>query len=105
MSAPHKVHLEATKHMLYHIKGIQEFEIFYEVGDSNGLPGFTNADWVGDCEEQKSTSYLFQLHTGSITWCSCKQLVIALSSTEAKYRALMNGGKKINVVMIPFSST
>jgi hypothetical protein len=51
MSAPHKVHLEATKHMLRYIKGIQEFEIFYEVGDSNGLCGFTNADWTGDCEE------------------------------------------------------
>jgi hypothetical protein len=46
MSAPHKVHFEVTKHMLRYIKGIQEFGIFFEVGDSNGLCGFTNADWA-----------------------------------------------------------
>jgi len=36
--------------VLHYIKGIQEFGIFYEVGDSNGLHGFTNADWGGECE-------------------------------------------------------
>lgn len=80
--------------MLRYIKGIQEFGIFFEVGDSNGLCGFTNADWAWDHEEQKSTtSYLFQLGNGSITWCFCKQLMVALSSTEVKYQALQRGQK------------
>jgi len=58
MSAPHKVHLEETKHMLRYLKGIQEFEIFYEVGYNNGLREFINGDWMGDCEERKSTTKL-----------------------------------------------
>jgi tRNA U38,U39,U40 pseudouridine synthase TruA len=62
MNASHKVDLEATKHVLHNIKGIHEFGIFCEAKNSNGLRRFTDLDWAGDCEEQKSTTcYLFQL--------------------------------------------
>jgi hypothetical protein len=68
ISALHKVHLETTKHVLHYIKGIQEFGIFYEVGDNNGLHGFTNTNWGGECEKWKSTiGYLFQLSNKPIT--------------------------------------
>jgi hypothetical protein len=84
MNGLHKVHLKASKHVLCYIKGIQEFGIFYEVGDNNGLHGFTHLDWARDCEEQNSTTYyLFQLNNGPITWCSYKQPMVALSSTKA----------------------
>jgi hypothetical protein len=95
MNAPYKVHLEATKHVLHNIKGIHEFGIFYEARDSNGLYGFIDLDWAGDCEEQKSTTcYLFQLGNGPITWCSCKQPTVALSLTKAAYRALAKEAKE-----------
>jgi hypothetical protein len=42
MSALHKVHFETTKHVLHYIKRTQEFGIFNEVGNINGLHRFTN---------------------------------------------------------------
>ena len=52
----------------------------------NGILGFTDLDWAGDIDSQKSTSgYVFTLYGGAIFWKSRKQNVIATSSTEAKY--------------------
>ena len=47
---------------------------------------YSDADWCGDKEDQRSaTGYFFQVFGASISWCSRKQLVVALSSCEAEY--------------------
>ncbi|RZC15548.1 Copia protein isoform B [Glycine soja] len=47
-----------------------------------------DSDWCGDKVERKSTtSYLFKFLGTSISWCSKKQQVVALSSCEAEYIA------------------
>lgn len=52
------------------------------------LSGFTDADWAGDADDRHSTSgYCFITGSTMISWCSKKQSVVALSSTEAKYVA------------------
>lgn len=56
--------------------------------------GIIDLDWARDCEEQKSTGYLFPLGNGPITWCSCKQPIVALSSTKAEYQALAEEAKE-----------
>jgi hypothetical protein len=51
------------------------------------LAGYTNADWVGNAADRRSTSgYAFSIGSAAIAWSNKKQLTVALSSTEAEYR-------------------
>eukprot|EP00253_Pinus_taeda_P023562 PITA_23562 len=50
------------------------------------LVGFTDFDWAGDPNDQKSTAiYVFTLGSGPITWACKQQSAISLSSAEAEY--------------------
>jgi len=47
------------------------------------LFGFSDADWGGCADEQKSTrTYIFTINNTPITWCTKKQTCIALSFTK-----------------------
>ena len=57
--------------------------------------GFTDSDWAGDPNDQKSTAgYVFTLGSGPITWSCKKQSSISLSSTEAEYRGAVEANKE-----------
>eukprot|EP00253_Pinus_taeda_P033351 PITA_33351 len=59
------------------------------------LVGFTDSDWVGDPDDQKSTiGYVFTLGSGPITWDCKKQSAISLSSTEAEYCGAIEASKE-----------
>eukprot|EP00253_Pinus_taeda_P015592 PITA_15592 len=59
------------------------------------LVGFTDSDWAGDPDHQKSTAgYVFTLGSGPITWACKKQSVISLSSVEAEYRGVIEASKE-----------
>ena len=52
------------------------------------LTGWSDSDWAGDVDHKRSTTgYCFTLGAGGISWSSKKQPTVALSSTEAEYRA------------------
>ena len=52
------------------------------------LVGYTDLDWVGSVEDQKSTSgCCFGLGSDVISWFNRKQTSVALSSVEAEYVA------------------
>eukprot|EP00253_Pinus_taeda_P010433 PITA_10433 len=59
------------------------------------LVGFTDSDWAGDPDDQKSTAgYVFTLRSGPITWACKKQAAISLSSVEAEYRGAVEASKE-----------
>eukprot|EP00253_Pinus_taeda_P007458 PITA_07458 len=59
------------------------------------LVGFTDSDWDGNPDDQKSTvSYAFTLGSGPITWACKNQGVISLSSSEAEYRGAVEASKE-----------
>jgi hypothetical protein len=57
------------------------------------LVGFTDSDWVGDNDDQKSTfGYVFHFSTGPLVWSCKKQKVVSLSTTEEEYCGIFHAG-------------
>ncbi|WVZ02011.1 hypothetical protein V8G54_022817 [Vigna mungo] len=89
MHDPRQPHLYAVKHIFRYLKGTADHGLYFPriVEDTNNvLEAWCDADWSGDQVDRKSTfGYLFKLMGASISWCSKKQAVVALSSCEAEY--------------------
>jgi hypothetical protein len=58
--------------------------------------GYSDANWNGDRDTLHSTSgYVFIASHGAIGWSSCRQSMVALSSTESEYIGLANAGQPL----------
>lgn len=85
---PHENHWHAGKRVLRYIAGTLDYGITYTRGGDSNLVGFCDSDWAGDIDGRRSvTGYCFSLGSGVISWISKKQPTVALSSTEAEYKA------------------
>lgn len=92
---PHAEHMTAAKHLLRYLNNTVNFKITYRKTGENVL-AFADADWAGSCDDRKSyTGYTLMLAGASVSWESCKQQTVALSSTEAEYMALSSASKEI----------
>ena len=83
-------HVPALKHVLRYLSGTKSYGITYGdiLGHPNYFHGYADASF-GNADGCKSTTgYVFKMAGGAITWYLKKQLVMALSSTEAEYIAL-----------------
>ena len=59
------------------------------------LEGYSDANWIADSEESKSTSgYVFTLGGATISWKSFKQTCIARSTIELEFIALDKTGEE-----------
>ncbi|XP_062987375.1 uncharacterized protein LOC134401944 [Elgaria multicarinata webbii] len=75
-----------VKRVMRYLKGTVDARLKLPRGTSMELIGFVDADWAGDESDHKSTSgSLFIYNGGTISWASKKQVVVAMSSTEAEY--------------------
>ena len=91
MQEPHKLHWKVAKQILRYVHGTITFGIHYAADFALDLIGFTDSDWAGNSIDRKSTSrYSLSLGSGPICWSSKKQAAIALSSSEAEYRGVVN---------------
>ncbi|XP_031247783.1 secreted RxLR effector protein 161-like [Pistacia vera] len=82
-------HWIACKRVLRYIKGISKHGLIFRKNQNFLLEGYANADWASDIGDRRSTSgYRIFLGGNLVQWCSGKQRAVALSSTEAEYRAL-----------------
>ncbi|CAJ2654885.1 unnamed protein product [Trifolium pratense] len=53
--------------------------------------GYANSDYAGDLDDRKSTSgYVFMIGSKAVSWCSKKQPIVTLSTTEAEFIAAAN---------------
>ena len=79
------------KRIFCYLKGTQHYGLLYKKGNSDNCSGFSDADWDGDLDDQKSTSgYVFQIGETAISWRSKKQKCMALSTAKAEYVALLS---------------
>ena len=86
MENPTEIHLLAAKRILRYLQETRDFGLFYKKGEKLELSGFTNNDYVEDQDDKNSTSsYVFMLGTGVISWSSKKQQIFSLSTTEAEF--------------------
>jgi len=81
-----------------HVEGVEEFftkyikyilqrGIFYEPKSQLQVHGYMDVDWANNVSDRRSTNgFMFSFGNGAISWSSKKQPIVALSSTEVKYR-------------------
>ncbi|XP_019433431.1 PREDICTED: uncharacterized protein LOC109340250 [Lupinus angustifolius] len=86
VSSPTMSHWLAAKRIL---KGTTNLEILYKKRENNlRFTAFTDNDYVGDLDDQKSTSgFVFMMGYAVVSWSSKKQSVVTLSTTEVEYIA------------------
>jgi histone deacetylase 1/2 len=96
MHAPIDSHWAAMKRILRYLRGTTSHGLHITRSSSFALHGFTDADWASSVEDRKSTSgYLVFFGQTLISWKSGKQRIVALSSTKAEYKALVDGTTEV----------
>uniref|UniRef100_A0A6N2KS35 Reverse transcriptase Ty1/copia-type domain-containing protein n=1 Tax=Salix viminalis TaxID=40686 RepID=A0A6N2KS35_SALVM len=87
METPTEVHMMAVKRILRYIKGTSELGIHYRRGEEiEGIVAYSDSDYAGDLDDRRSTpGYVFMMGTGVVAWCSKKQAMVTLSTTEAEF--------------------
>nr|XP_011470560.1 PREDICTED: uncharacterized protein LOC101303284 [Fragaria vesca subsp. vesca] len=93
MHCPNKEHIDAVYRILKYLKMAPRKGFLFEkkMGELE-VVGYTDADWVGDKTDRRSTSGYFTFVGGNlVTWRSKKQKVAARSSAEAEFRGMAHG--------------
>lgn len=105
LDTPCQRHWDAFGHVLQYLRGTINLGIHYHFEDNRifkmnsswNVP-LTNvdSDWAGCKNTRRSTTgYLTPLFGGAISWRSRLQQTVALSSTEAEYRATTEAGQEV----------
>ena len=53
---PKENHMMAIKRIMRYLKGTKDYGLWYKLGVNLNLKVFTDADWVGNVDDRKSTS-------------------------------------------------
>lgn len=96
MERPTEIHLMAVKRIMRYVKGTYNSGVKYTRQNRSRqceLIGFTDSDYAGDVDDRRSTTgYVFMIGCAAVSWCSRKQPVVTLSTTEAEFIAACAGG-------------
>ena len=91
MQQPRKSHMRPAHRVLWYLRDTPTLGPWYAAGGSHSfitLRGWCDSDWGGNPDSRRSTTgYVFSFGSGTVSWISKKQSIVALSSTEAEYRA------------------
>ncbi len=78
-----------------YLAGTLDLGIRFESDITDELVGYTDSDWAGVKDGQRSTGgYSLIFSGGQVSHQSKQQTTLALSSTEAEYMAITEAGKK-----------
>jgi hypothetical protein len=95
MENPRRVHWEAVKRVFQYLKGTQDWKLVYGGGENQGLEGFADADGAMQEHRQAISRYVILINGGAVLWCSKKQELVTLSTTEAEYVAATHTAKEL----------
>ena len=79
-------HWNAVKRVYRYLKGTMNYSIKYT--KDGVLYGYTDSDYASDKDRKSISGNVFLMNGGPVSWCSRKQKIVAMSSTEAEYVAL-----------------
>jgi len=88
---PGPVHMAAAERALAYVRGTHDQGLSYSdpgADNHNVLTGWVDNDFAVDSDTRRSvTGYIMSLNGAPISWCSCRQGGVTLSSSEAEYVA------------------
>jgi hypothetical protein len=88
---PKESHLTAVKRIIKYVNDTLSYGIWYSRETNLVVAGYSDAVWVGNADDRKSTSGgCFYMGNNLVAWMSKKQVSISLSTTEAEYIAVPN---------------
>ena len=90
MQGPSRHHLGATTRILRYLKCTSSFGMWYTNINNFRLYGYSESNWGGCVDDRNSTtSYVFFMDNGAMSWISKKQSSMVLLSSEAKYMVVI----------------
>ena len=92
-NAPGEPHWEAIKQIYRYLSGTKSFALTFG-GVEKGLEGYTDADRASQEHHRAISGYAYLLDGGAVSWASCKQELVTLSTVEAKYVAATHAAKE-----------
>lgn len=94
---PNKTDVIAIKKILKYLSGTRDKGITYKVGgDISTLNAYCDSDYANDVSTRRSTTgFVIMLCNGPISWCSKRQPIVSLSSTEAEFIAAADCCKEL----------
>lgn len=97
MGNPSKEHWKSVKWMLRYLKGTVDKGLVFSSNTRNDscIEGYCDSDFAADLDRRRSlTGYAFTLGGNLISWKANLQHIVALSTTEAEYVALIEAIKE-----------
>ncbi|XP_073153455.1 secreted RxLR effector protein 161-like [Henckelia pumila] len=97
MSNPSTEHWQAVKWLLRYLKETVKLNLVYSASDSLTceVAGYCDSDYAANLDKRRSLSgYIFTVGENVVSWKSCLQHVVALSTTKAEYISLTEAVKE-----------
>ena len=89
-AALRQAYMIVVKRIFRYLRGTSDYKLTYQWDKAGELVVYSNSDWAGDKTDRKLMSeFIVMLNGGPVVWSSKKQASTSLSSTEAKFIALM----------------
>jgi histone deacetylase 1/2 len=91
LQAPRSTHWSAVKSILRYVSSTVSHGLHFRSTRSSLLSAFSDADWVGNPDDRRSTGGYAIFHGSNlIAWSARKQATVSRSSIESEYKALAN---------------
>ncbi|RVW86860.1 Retrovirus-related Pol polyprotein from transposon TNT 1-94 [Vitis vinifera] len=86
LSNPGSQHWKVVKKVLRYLQGTKDLMLTYQRTNLLDVVGFCDADFASCIDDKKSTtSYIFMMAGGAVSWKSVKQTLTTSSTMEAEY--------------------